>query len=70
VVIWYNLWPLDIVCGHLVHLSHFGIFGPRKIWQPCCEDGAENLLTRKAENQVKPREAGFSRTKFFTQVES
>jgi hypothetical protein len=34
-VIWYNLWQFDIVCGHLVYFSHFGMFGPRKIWQPC-----------------------------------
>jgi hypothetical protein len=34
-VIWYNLWLFGIVCGHLVHFSHFGMFGPRKIWQPC-----------------------------------
>jgi hypothetical protein len=33
--IWYKLWPLGIVCGHLVQFSHFGTFGPRKIWQPC-----------------------------------
>jgi hypothetical protein len=34
--IWYNLWPFGIVCGHLVYFSHFGMFGPREIWQPCC----------------------------------
>jgi hypothetical protein len=28
--IWYHLWP--VISGHL---SQFGIFGPRKIWQPC-----------------------------------
>jgi hypothetical protein len=33
--IWYNLWQLVTVGGHLVYFSHFGIFGPRKIWQPC-----------------------------------
>jgi hypothetical protein len=33
--IWYNLWPVDIVCGHLVYFSQFGMFRPRKIWQPC-----------------------------------
>jgi hypothetical protein len=33
--IWYNLWPFVIVCGHLVYFSHFGMFGARKIWQPC-----------------------------------
>jgi hypothetical protein len=41
--IWYNLWPFCIiyghlvyvVCGQLVYISQFGMFGPRKIWQPC-----------------------------------
>jgi hypothetical protein len=33
--IWYNLWQFGIVCGHLVYFSHFGMFGQRKIWQPC-----------------------------------
>jgi hypothetical protein len=32
--IWNNLWPFGIVCGHLVYFPHFGMFGPRKIWQP------------------------------------
>jgi hypothetical protein len=31
----YNLWPFGIVCGHLEYFSHFGMFRPRKIWQPC-----------------------------------
>jgi hypothetical protein len=39
VAIWYNLWPFGIifgiVCGHLVYFSQFGMFGRRKIWQPC-----------------------------------
>jgi hypothetical protein len=29
------IWPFDIVCGHLVYFSHFGMFAPIKIWQPC-----------------------------------
>jgi hypothetical protein len=33
--IWFNLWPFGIVCGHLVYFLRFGMFGPRKIWQPC-----------------------------------
>jgi hypothetical protein len=33
--IWYNLWPFGIVCGHLLYFSQFGMFGPKKIWQPC-----------------------------------
>jgi hypothetical protein len=32
--IWYNLWPFGIVYGHLLYFSQFGMFGPRKIWQP------------------------------------
>jgi hypothetical protein len=32
--IWYNLWPFAIVSGHSVYSSHFGMYGPRKIWQP------------------------------------
>jgi hypothetical protein len=32
--IWHNVWPFGIVCGHLVYFSRFGMFGPRKIWQP------------------------------------
>jgi hypothetical protein len=32
--IWYNLWPFGIVGGHLLYFSQFGMFGPRKIWQP------------------------------------
>jgi hypothetical protein len=31
----YNLLQFGIVCCHLVYFSHFGVFGPRKIWQPC-----------------------------------
>jgi hypothetical protein len=33
--IWYNEWPFGIVCGHLIYSPHFGMFGPRQIWQPC-----------------------------------
>jgi hypothetical protein len=32
---WFNFWPLGIVFGHLLFFPHFGMFGPRKIWQPC-----------------------------------
>jgi hypothetical protein len=32
--IWYNLSQFGEVRGNLVYFSHFGIFGPRKIWQP------------------------------------
>jgi hypothetical protein len=34
--IWYNLLPFGAVCCHLVYLLHFGMFPPRKIWQPWC----------------------------------
>jgi hypothetical protein len=26
-VIWYNLWPFGIVCGHLLYFFQFGMFG-------------------------------------------
>jgi hypothetical protein len=29
-----NLWPFGIVCGRLVYFVRFGMFGPRKFWQP------------------------------------
>jgi hypothetical protein len=29
------LQPFGLVCGHLIYFSHFGMFGTRKIWQPC-----------------------------------
>jgi hypothetical protein len=32
--VWCNLLPFGIVCGHLVHFPRFGMFWPRKIWQP------------------------------------
>jgi hypothetical protein len=40
--IWNILWPFGIiygclvyvVCGHLLYFSRFGMFGPRRIWQP------------------------------------
>jgi hypothetical protein len=33
--IWYNVWPLGIVCGPLVYFYRYGMFDQRKIWQPC-----------------------------------
>jgi hypothetical protein len=32
--IWYYTWQFGIACGHVVYFSHFGVSGPRKIWQP------------------------------------
>jgi hypothetical protein len=32
----HNVWRFGIVYGDLVYFSHFGMFGLRKIWQPCC----------------------------------
>jgi hypothetical protein len=33
--IWYYLWPFSKACGNLEYFRRFGMFGPRKIWQPC-----------------------------------
>jgi hypothetical protein len=35
------LWPFGIFCGHLVNISPFWYFGPRKIWQPCHAESAK-----------------------------
>jgi hypothetical protein len=37
IAIWYNLWPFGVISGHLLHFSQFGMFWPRKIWQPWFE---------------------------------
>jgi hypothetical protein len=42
--IWYNLWPFGIVCGHLAYFSKFGMFRPRKIWQPWCQHRQNSAL--------------------------
>jgi hypothetical protein len=34
IAICYILWQSGIVWA-FGHFSHFGMFGPRKIWQPC-----------------------------------
>jgi hypothetical protein len=40
----YNVLPFGIVCCHLVHLLHFGMFRP--IWQPCSSaEQCEAVLT-------------------------
>jgi hypothetical protein len=53
--IWNILWPFGIifgrlvkfVCGHLVYFSHFGMFGPRKIWQPWSKTERPDELDKK-----------------------
>jgi hypothetical protein len=35
--IWHNVWQFGTVCRHLVYFSHFGMFEPRKIRQPCIQ---------------------------------
>jgi hypothetical protein len=35
IAVWYSLWSF------VIFFPQFGMFGPRKIWQPCCsEDSA------------------------------
>jgi hypothetical protein len=38
--IWYNLQPFAISLWPFGIFFHFGMFGPRKIWQPCAVIGA------------------------------
>jgi hypothetical protein len=42
----YNLSPLCIVCGHWVYFSQFGMFGPRKIWQPWFQELRPKLIEK------------------------
>jgi hypothetical protein len=45
--IWHNIcWQFGIGNAHLVYFFHFGMFGQRKIWQPCSESGASFLHFR------------------------
>jgi hypothetical protein len=41
--IWHNVHMA--VCGHLVYFPHFGMFGPRKIWQPWSGYGLSDFFT-------------------------
>jgi hypothetical protein len=41
--IWSNFWPFGIVCCQLLYFFQFGMFGPRKIWQPCIYVRAEAI---------------------------
>jgi hypothetical protein len=44
---WYNFWPFGTVCGHLLYFSQFGMFGPRKIWQPCLVTDMDEFLVKQ-----------------------
>jgi hypothetical protein len=39
VIFYYRLeyfMAISLNVGSLVYFSHFGMFGPSKIWKPCC----------------------------------
>jgi hypothetical protein len=44
------LGQFGIVCGHVVHFSRFGMFGPRKIWQSWCKVSAKPSLKKTPPN--------------------
>jgi hypothetical protein len=54
--IWNNLRPFGIfygiVFGHLLCSSHRGMFGHRKIWQPCAEVENSGKLVLYARRQI------------------
>jgi hypothetical protein len=53
--IWYNVRPFGIVCGRLVYVSLFGMFGARKIWQSCSNQTAryeaDSFMSEETVNQ-------------------
>jgi hypothetical protein len=44
----YILWPFGTACVHLVYFPRFGVFGPRKIWQPRFHAAAHLKSFRKS----------------------
>jgi hypothetical protein len=42
-----HLANLMYICGHLVHFFRFGMFVPRKIWQPWLGDKNQNFFPRR-----------------------
>jgi hypothetical protein len=63
--IWNILWPFGIiyicpfgiVCGHLLYFSQFGMFGPRKIWQPW--DRTNSCRKKRIAQQLLHRQGRF-----------
>jgi hypothetical protein len=48
-VIWHILWQCGIVCGNLyLYFSRFGMFRPRKIWQPIYHSVCKPVSTKNA----------------------
>jgi hypothetical protein len=44
------LWPFVIACGPLAYFSRFGIFEPRKIWQPWAGVHYRKIVCQKLPN--------------------
>jgi hypothetical protein len=48
------VWPFGVVCGPLVYFFRFGMFGPRKIWQPWSKaDMQSDTLKKFAKHKSK-----------------
>jgi hypothetical protein len=59
---WYILWPFWYILWHLVHFSRFGMFGPRKIWQPCAAaaaSGADTIKLMKSVPAYRAAKSGY-----------
>jgi hypothetical protein len=71
--IWNILWPFGIIHihlvqfdGHLLYFSQFGMFGPRKIWQPWVKRVCSNEWEQKLTNYNYGRANG-RKPRFFSQ---
>jgi hypothetical protein len=51
----YNLWPFGIVFCSFGILSQFGVFGPRKIWQPCWLHPCDVFFRSQPMAEISPR---------------
>jgi hypothetical protein len=60
--IWYNLWSYMAVWCSLrsfgIFFPRFGLFGPRKIWQPWSGQSLKMFL-KKIANKNRPRSANW-----------
>jgi hypothetical protein len=54
----YNIRLFGFVCGHLVYFTRIGLFGPRKIWQPCFVVRAGSGLQNEGSGQARALNCG------------
>jgi hypothetical protein len=62
--IWYIWWPVGIFNGYVVYFPRFGVFLPRKIWQPCSTSFFSGSHPSLWERRPAPRGVDFMNLQF------